>query len=55
MGNKTKPIRCNNCMIYYEEEELVFIKYVFDDYMRACPKCKTDLYLMDMIPEESEA
>lgn len=48
-------IRCNNCMIEYEEIEL---KEIAEDnehdpqdkslyFIKACPKCKTDAYLTD--------
>lgn len=36
-------IRCNNCMTCYTEEQLEPL-----EDMRACPKCKTDEYLMDL-------
>lgn len=39
-----KPIRCNQCYRTYKEDELEII-----DDMRACTKCKTDEYLMDII------
>lgn len=36
--------RCNKCMTYFTEEQLLII-----EDMRACPTCKTDEYLMDII------
>ena len=42
-------IRCNNCMAEYEaEEELEMMQDSDGDWMRACPTCRTDNYLMDI-------
>lgn len=41
---KTYTIKCCNCEAKYEEEDLEII-----EDMRACPHCKTDEYLSDII------
>lgn len=41
---KEKKIRCNNCYsTFHNDDELIRI-----GDMLACPKCKTDEYLMDL-------
>jgi hypothetical protein len=41
-------IKCNNCYKLYEnDEDLLFIEKGEDSF-RACHKCKTDEFLMDM-------
>ncbi len=47
MPRPTELTRCNNCMNVFEEEELELIKDG-DGFFPACPKCKTDEYLMDL-------
>lgn len=43
-----KKIRCNNCMSLLHEHDLVHMQDTSGDLMDACPKCKTDEYLMDL-------
>jgi Zn finger protein HypA/HybF involved in hydrogenase expression len=49
-------IRCNNCMKHFQDEdELVILQDKTDtqiSYMKACPDCETDSYLMDLEEEE---
>ena len=54
VNRKKKPIRCNNCMNTYEEDDLIDLG---EDYIPSCPKCNTDSYLMqpyEDIEHESE-
>ena len=44
VNRKKKPIRCNNCMNTYEEDDLIDIG---EDCISSCPKCNTDDYLME--------
>ena len=44
VNRKKKPIRCNNCMNTYEENDLINIG---EDCISSCPKCNTDDYLME--------
>ena len=53
VNRNKKPIRCNNCMNTYEEDDLINIG---EDYVPSCPKCNTDNYLMeDYIDIEHES
>lgn len=53
INRNKKPIRCNNCMNTYEEDDLINIG---EDYVPSCPKCNTDNYLMeDYIDIEHES
>ena len=49
MCNNT--IRCNNCYLYFEDDS--FLEKIIDnktgELIDACPNCKTDSYLMDLI------
>ena len=44
VNRKKKPIRCNNCMNTYEEDDLINIG---KDCILSCPRCNTDDYLME--------
>lgn len=54
MSNQNK-IRCNMCYWVGDEDELTLVKLdnddptkVDDEFIDACPNCKTDEYLMDI-------
>lgn len=46
--HKSEKIRCNNCMSLLNENDLIRIQDSKGDFMYACPRCKTDEYLMDI-------
>lgn len=41
-------IRCNNCMQTFEsDEELELLEWA-DEWLKVCPNCKVDTFLMDI-------
>lgn len=46
-------IRCNFCEWAGDETDLS-IKKDGSEFMRVCPECETDEYLIDLLPEEVE-
>lgn len=49
MDMSSYSIRCNNCYNAYNEDDLEkMIDKKTNDFMDACPVCKTDAYLMDI-------
>lgn len=41
-------IRCNKCMtLFRDEEELAIVEEGPSEFVKGCPKCKTDGFLMD--------
>ncbi len=51
-------VRCNNCMTELDEDDLELVAEITSktsdpedaktEWIKACPKCKTDAYLMDI-------
>lgn len=46
MQNPT--IRCNMCDTYFDDDDDLELIDVDGEIIQACPKCKTDAYLMDL-------
>lgn len=47
--------RCNNCMREFDDDsELELMQDGSGDWMRACPHCRTDEYLMDLEEGDDE-
>lgn len=47
---KEERIRCNNCMTVFESDDLERLEKD-GELIDACPKCKTDEYLMQPFEE----
>lgn len=41
-------IKCNNCMIIFEDEDELIIIKENEEYFKACPHCLTDENLIDI-------
>lgn len=44
---KEYEVRCNKCGWQGEEEDLIIVKDK-KEFIKACPHCKTDIYLIDI-------
>ena len=41
-------IRCNNCMFTFKNDGELELLELEDEFLKVCPNCKTDAFLMDI-------